>query len=33
MPLTDDTADLRRKLTHADAVIAEIVRARSKPGN
>src|SRR4051812_35711191 len=24
MPLTDDTDDLRRKLTHADAVIAEL---------
>src|SRR3954467_14464636 len=24
MPPTDDTADLRRKLTHADAVIAEL---------
>src|SRR4051812_559259 len=24
MPLTDDTADLRRKLTHADAMIAEL---------
>src|SRR4051812_38269582 len=24
MPLTDDTADLRRKLTHAEAVIAEL---------
>src|SRR4051812_26291522 len=24
MPLTDDTADLRRKLTHAEAVIVEL---------
>ena len=24
MPLTDDTSDLRRKLTHAEAVIAEL---------